>query len=107
MVSATLRQGAACALDCQVSRYLPDVGINQADNLRRCFSSKEHFAFREPLIVTSVEMDLVERCQNYLADKEPETVEVRATALRELATIRLQRLLRDENYFEQNFGQAA
>jgi hypothetical protein len=55
-------------------------------------------------------MDLVERCQNYLADKGPETIEVRATALRELATIRLQRLLQQEdslNYFNLEFPRAA
>jgi hypothetical protein len=60
--------------------------------------------------MTTAEMDLVERCQNYLADKGPETIEVRATALRELATIRLQRLLQQEdslNYFNLEFPRAA
>ena len=57
--------------------------------------------------MTYIEMDLIERCQSYLADKEPEAIEVRATALRELATIRLRFLLQDEDYLERNFGQAA
>jgi hypothetical protein len=83
------------------------MGLTRQTTSEDVFHPRNTLLLREPLIVTSVEMDLVERCQTYLADKEPETVEVRATALRELATIRLQRLLRDENYFEQNFGQAA
>ena len=57
--------------------------------------------------MTGAELDLVEQCQNYLAGKEGEVVEVRATALRELATIRLHRLLQDEHYFDYEFGRAA
>lgn len=57
--------------------------------------------------MTELENDLVEQCQRYLAGKEVETLEVRATALRELATIRLHRLLQDEDYFNLEFGRAA
>jgi len=53
------------------------------------------------------EMDLIERCQDYLASKEAEAVEVRATALRELATIRLRRLLQEEDSSGRVFDCAA
>jgi len=59
------------------------------------------------LTLTSSKLDLVEQCQRYLAGKDREVVEVRATALRELATIRLHRLLQDEDYFNREFGRAA
>ncbi len=77
-------------------------------NLGKCLSSKQHVFFgRMTLTVTSPELDLVEQCQRYLAGKDVEAVEVRATALRELATIRLHRLLQDEDYFNLEFGRAA
>ncbi len=46
-----------------------------------------------------METELVERCQAYLSQIDPDIAHDRAVALRELAAIRLQRLLEEEDHF--------